>query len=381
MMRRFLLLFLAVLFFCSNGIESVNISRPSASAASNRYPPYFEDFSGGNLAQALDEAIYSDDNKELIDSTSGRLAETLGEAIDDDPTWKRDRSPPKLVNTYFDDKAPLVDLTGGYLEAQLNDAINDDEGLQSSQPKPRLINSALNRQDSGLDFAGRMIENQLAEAISDEEERLRGPLTSEQLQDMYEASRDERDSPFYPRRASLDAHSLSGFERLSMSSLPDANEQDHDIVVDRMPEGQIPPGIAIVDYDPTDAADFARLFRSGAHTDLLELFLRMSRQIHERYLNCIKNVGNWFLRRNTMGPIMNRNCVPCANAVDLNLKNLMDHAAGVQQLQQHFVETCNHGTRWVSYITNLVPHSIDFRRHPTTTFTEAVRQNIFPNHR
>lgn len=381
MMCRFLFLFLTILFSCSNGIESVNISRPSASAASNRYPPHFEDFSGGNLAQALDEAIYSNDDKELLDLTSGRLSEALGEAIDDDPTWKRDRSTPKLVNRYFDDKEPLVDLTGGGLEAQLNDAINDDEGLKSTQPKPRLINSDLNRQDSGLDFAGRMRENQLAEAINDEEERLRGSLTSEQLQDMYEASRDERDSPFYPRRASPDAPSLSGFERLSMSSSMDSNEQDHDIVVDRMPDGQIPPGIAIIDYEPTDAADFARLFRGGSPTELHELFLRMSRQIHLRFLGCVKNVANWLLRRNTMGPIMMRNCVPCANAVDLNLKNLMDHAVGVHELKQHFVETCDQGTRWVSYITNLVPLPIDFRRHPTTTFTEAVRQNLLPNHR
>ena len=39
------------------------------------------------------------------------------------------------------------------------------------------------------------------------------------------------------------------------------------------------------------------------------------------------------------------------------------------------------GTKWISYISDMEYLPVDLQRHPTTTFTDVIRQNLIPNQR
>ena len=376
MLSKCFFLSLSLVFFCSNGIKGGNVSHLLAAAAKEYWSrPHLEDFSGGDLSRALDDASNSDGKEPLSDSSTGHRRVSFAS-----PTGgSRGRPRGRLSATSSNDLSSLLDLTGDSLEENLRDAMNDDDRFYTNARTSRLLNTQPERGDPSMDVYGRSTQERLSEAIGDEEERSGPPLTAEQLQDMSDASRDERNS--FAHLTNSDDSPEFDFGRLSMSSFFDENGAATGIALDKMPEGQIPPTVIVRDYSPADQEMITRLFRSALHGDLRELFQFIARRIHRRYVNCGQNLGNWLLGNKIGGPIFNRNCVPCANAVDLNLRNLAEHLSGGDSLHHYFVNTCHQSKLWVSYISNLIPAAVDLRDNPSATFSNVVQENLLANHR
>ncbi|CAF3755092.1 unnamed protein product [Rotaria sp. Silwood1] len=264
------------------------------------------------------------------------------------------QKPEKLAK---DDQPSLLDSTSGHLEQELNAAINDEDH--------RLTNIKDNQLDK-----------------TNEQELL--DLTSGLLElELEEASKDDAHVPSSLDNSLFEKIDNENFEHLtvSMSSLPDINQEMKYFSLDKVSSGHIPAGIISQDYSLSDKMKLTRLYQSNKLEDAKELFDYISQHIHNRYLNCASSFRKWIINPRSGEPIFYRNCVPCTNAVDLNLQSLFDQQIHINKLQHYFVNTCNMEKQWISYISDMEYLQVDLKRHPTTTFTDLIRQNLIPNHR
>jgi hypothetical protein len=251
----------------------------------------------------------------------------------------------------------LLDLSSGSLEEELNKAINDNEhqllGLTSSplheENEQRL-----------LDMTGGSLEEQLEKAIQD-----------------------DAHVPSSLDNSLFDEFTTDNFEPLSLSksSLSDFNQESKYLTLEKVAPDTIPPGITTQDYSPLDKIKIIRLYQSNKTEDLKELFQFIAQHIHNKYRNCVSNFGKWLSSPQLGEPIFYRNCIPCTNAVDLNLQSLFNQQINLNKLKHYFVNTCEMGTKWISYISDMEYLPVDLNRHPTTTFTDVIRQNLIPNQR
>jgi hypothetical protein len=251
----------------------------------------------------------------------------------------------------------LLDTSGGQLEEELDAAINDNE----YKLKDLTSNEVYRENEQRLmDLTGGLLEKQFDEAI-----------------------KDDAHVPSSLDNSLFDQFDTSGFQSLSMStnSLKDFNQESKYLILDKVPTDTIPSGITTQDYSLSDKVKIIRLYQSKKVEDLRELFQYIAQHIHNKYRNCISNFGKWLTNPNSGEPIFYRNCVPCANAVDLNLQSLFNQEINLDKLKHYFVNTCEAGTQWISYISNMEYLPIDLQRHPTTTFTDVIRQNLIPNQR
>lgn len=229
--------------------------------------------------------------------------------------------------TKHEDQPILLDLSGGHLEEELNEAINDNNEQRESAADARVPSS---------------LDNSLSDQV----------------------------------------HSDT-FESLSMSddSLAEFNQESKYLRLNRVPANTLPFGIIKQDYSHLDKIKLIQLYQSKKNDDLKELFQYIAQNIHHKYRNCIANFGKWLTSSNTGEPMFYRNCIPCTNAVDLNLQSLFHHHLNLDKLKHYFVNTCDAGTEWISYINDMEYLSVDFKRHPTSTFSDVIRQNLVPNQR
>lgn len=233
--------------------------------------------------------------------------------------------------TKNDDHPILSDLSGGHLEEELNDAINNND------------------------------EQQSANRIDEDDARVPSSLDN-----------------------SLPDQFLSDtFESLSMSedSLAEYNQESKYFRLEKVPPGTLPFGITEQDYSILEKVKLIRLYQSKNKEDLKELFQFIAEHIHHKYRNCLTNFGKWLTSPDAGEPIFYRNCIPCTNAVDLNLQSLFNHQMNLDKLKHYFVNTCDMGTQWISYINDMEYLIVDFNRHPTSTFTDIIRENLLPNQR
>ncbi|CAF1359338.1 unnamed protein product [Rotaria sordida] len=267
------------------------------------------------------------------------------------------QSTQELKKSSKDDQPPLLDSTNDHLQEELDEAINDNEN--------RLIDSKDNKLDKTneqklLDITHRLLELELEEASEDD-----AHVPSSLDNSLFEKIDDEN------------------FEdlTLSMSSVPDINQEMKYFSLDKVTPGSIPAGIIVQNYSLSDKMKLIRLYQSNKIEDTKELFDYISQHIHNRYMNCALNLRKWIINPRSGEPIFYRNCVPCTNAVDLNLQSLFDHQIHIDKLQHYFVNTCHMEKQWISYISNMEYLQVDLKRHPATTFTDLIRQNLIPNHR
>ncbi len=258
-------------------------------------------------------------------------------------------------NELTNDAQPvLLDSSGGQLQEQLDAAINDNEHQLTD-----LTNDQLDRENEQrlTDLTGGLLEKQLEEAI--------------------------KDDAHVPSSLDNSLFDTAGFESLSISpnSLTDFNQESKYVILDKVPTDTIPSGITTQDYSLSDKVKIIRLYKSNKIEDLRELFQFISQHIHNKYRNCASNFGKWLTNSNSDEPIFYRNCIPCTNAVDLNLQSLFNQQINLDKLKHYFVNTCEMGTQWISYISNMEYLPVDLKRHPTTTFTDVIRQNLLPNQR
>lgn len=252
----------------------------------------------------------------------------------------------------------LLNLSGDQLEEKLDEAINDN--------KHELIeikSSPLDEEDDQrlLDMTGSSLEEQLERAILDDA-HVPSSLDNSLVDDKF-----NRD----------------GFESLSLSrsSLSDFEQESKYLTLDKVVTDSIPSGITIQDYSLSDKIKIIRLYQSKKNEDLKELFQFIAEHIHNKYRNCVSNFGKWLTSPQLGEPIFYRNCVPCTNAVDLNFQSLFNHEINLNKLKHYFVNTCEMGKQWISYISDMEYLPVDLKRHPTTTFTDVIRQNLIPNQR
>ena len=173
----------------------------------------------------------------------------------------------------------------------------------------------------------------------------------------------------------------SDFLTLSMNSLLEIDEETNYFSLDRVTPGTIPPGITQQDYSSFDELKLIHLYQSNKSEDTKRLLNYIAQHIHNKYANCLSNFVKWILNPFSNEPIFYRNCVPCANAVDLNLQSLFNQHTNQSKLKHYFVNTCNMEKQWISYISNMEYLTVDLKQHPNTSFTDVIRQNLLPNHR
>jgi hypothetical protein len=264
------------------------------------------------------------------------------------------QEPDKSTN---DAQPVLLDSTGGQLEEELNKAINDNEHQLIGLKSNRLYEENEQRL---MDMTGGLLEKQLEEAI-----------------------KDDAHVPSSLDNSLFDKFVTDGFEPLSLSisSLSDFNRESIYLKLDKVATDIIPPGITIQDYSLSDKIKLIRLYQSNETKDLKELFEFIAQHIHNKYQNCLSNFGKWLRNPQSGEPIFYRNCIPCTNAVDLNFQSLFNQQINLDKLKHYFVNTCEMETQWISYISDMEYLSVDLKRHPTTTVTDLLRQNLIPNQR
>jgi hypothetical protein len=252
----------------------------------------------------------------------------------------------------------------------------------SNDTEPVLLNS-LNNQ----------LEDELDQAINDNEHRLRSlKLDDQRLTDMTgglleeelaQATKDDAHVPSSLDNSLFNDVDNDNFEYLSLSrsSLSDNEQELKHFSLDRVSGDNIPSGIIEQDYSHSDKLKLIGLYQSNQNEDIKELFQFIAQHIHHKLTNCASNLGKWIQNPRSGEPIFYRNCVPCTNAVDLNLQSLFNQQLHLNKLKHYFVNTCDMGTQWISYISDMEYLPVDLKRHPTTTFTDVIRQNLLPNHR
>ena len=253
--------------------------------------------------------------------------------------------------------------------------LNDINGIRTDDYV--FINSDKTKNDSEpilLDLSGGHLEEELNDAMNDNEQRS-ASITDMNIEDARVPS--SLDNSLSDRMHS------NTFESLSMSedSLTEYNEESKYLRLNRVPADTLPFGITEKDYSLSDKVKLIRLYESKKKEDLQELFQYIAQNIHNKYRNCLANFGKWLTSSDTGEPMFYRNCIPCTNAVDLNLQSLFHHQTNLDKLKHYFVNTCDMGTQWISYISDMEYLPVDLQRYPMTTFTDVIRQNLLPNQR
>lgn len=257
----------------------------------------------------------------------------------------------------FDTEPVLSDLTGGHLEEKLGEAINDDE-------------------DRLIDLKGNQIDKSHEQEVSEITDRL-SKLKLEKI------VKGDAHVPSSLDNSLVEESDSEDFEHLllPMSLSHDLEQSIKYFSLDKVLPGNIPPGIIVQNYSLSDKMKLIHLYQSNKTENRRELFHYIAQHIHNRFMNCAANFRKWISNPHSGEPIFYRNCVPCTNAVDLNLQSLFDHQINIDELKHYFVNTCDVGTKWISYISNMEYLYVDLKRHPTTTFTDVIRRNLMPNHR
>jgi len=263
----------------------------------------------------------------------------------------------ELDKSTNDTQPVLLDSTGGQLEEELNEAINDNEHQLIELKNNQFYEENEQRL---MDMTGGLLEKQLEEAIKD---------------DAHVPS--SLDNSLFDKFGTDDFESLS----LSINSLSDFNRESIYLKLDKVATDIIPPGITTQNYSLSDQIKLIRLYQSNETKDLKELFEFIAQNIHNKYQNCLSNFGKWMRNPQSGEPIFYRNCIPCTNAVDLNFQSLFNQQINLDKLKHYFVNTCEMETQWISYISDMEYLSVDLKRHPTTTVTDLLRQNLIPNQR
>ncbi|CAF2650502.1 unnamed protein product [Rotaria sp. Silwood2] len=256
-----------------------------------------------------------------------------------------------------DGQPPLLNSKNDNLEEELNEAINDIEHRVTDLKDNQLDKT--NEQEL-LDLTGGLLELELKEATKD---------------DAYVPS--SLDNSLFEKVDNENFEYLT----VSMSALPDINQEMKYFSLDKVAVGNIPVGIIVQDYSLSDKMKLTHLYQSNKVEDTKELFHYISQHIHNRLMNCASSFRKWIVNPSSGEPIFYRNCIPCTNAVDLNLQSLFDQQININKLKHYFVNTCNMEKQWISYISNMEYLHVDLKRHPTTTFTDLIRQNLILNHR
>ncbi|CAF4123134.1 unnamed protein product [Rotaria socialis] len=251
----------------------------------------------------------------------------------------------------------LLDSTSGHLEEQLDEAINDNEH--------RLIDLKDNSLDTTNEQELSVMTNYLLEL------------------ELEEATKDDAYVPSSLDNSVSEKYDDENFEQIAlpMSELSDINREMKYFSLDKVLVGDIPPGIVVQDYTISDKMKLKRLYQSSQIEHRKELFDYIAQHIHNRYINCVANFRKWIINPRSGEPIFYRNCVPCTNAVDLNLQSLFDQQINHNKLQHYFVNTCNMQTQWISYISNMEYLNADSKRYSSMNFTDIIRENLTPNHR
>jgi hypothetical protein len=238
------------------------------------------------------------------------------------------------------------------------------------------------------------VEDELDQAINDFQYRFRSltihdnkneenllDLTGGSLEDeLADASKDDAVVPSSLDNSLVNDDDLE-YLSLSSNSFEDSKEELEHISLNRVSEGDLPFGIIEQDYSHSDKLKLIGLYQSNENKDLKELFEFVAQHIHNKLTNCVSNFGKWIKNVRSGEPIFYRNCVPCTNAVDLNLQSLFNQQIHLNKLKHYFVNTCDMSTQWISYISDMEYLSVDLKRHPTTTFTDVIRKNLIPNQR
>ena len=245
------------------------------------------------------------------------------------------------------------------------------------EPKPVLISSVGHRLENELEDAIKDIENESKQEEDDGFEWR--DLTDGSFEiELEDAMREDARVPSSNDHSIIDKTDSDDFEDLKFSKdLSDEFETKAKyLILDRVKSGSIPSGIIVQDYSINDKIKLIRLYQSQKHDDANELFKYIAEHIHNQYRNCLVNFGKWLINPQSNEPIFYRNCVPCANAVDLNLQSLFDN-----KVKHYFVNSCEMGTQWISYISNLEYLTVDLRKHPQLPFVDVIKQNLISNQR
>ena len=256
-----------------------------------------------------------------------------------------------------DNEPIFFDSTNDHVEEELDEAISDDDHQLMSMTGSQLDEEIEQRL---MDLTGGSLEDELAEA-----------------------TKDDAHVPSSANKSSINHFDSDSFIELSLSksSLSDIDHELEHFPLDRVPTDKIPSGITVQDYPISDKVKLIELYQSTRIEDTKELFQFIAQHIHNKYTNCVSNFGKWIRNPRSGEPIFYRNCVPCTNAVDLNLQSLFNQEIHLSKLEHYFVNTCDMGNQWISYISDMEYLPVDLKRHPTTTFTDVIRQNLLPNHR
>ena len=211
------------------------------------------------------------------------------------------------------------------------------------------------------------------------EEQLSDFTAGQLEEELADASQDDAHVP-----SSLDHSLVDDFEHLTLSL--DSVGRDTDLQLSTHPltkvaPGKVPAGIVLQNYSAVEQSHLMRLYASERIEDRREFFRFVSERIHWKYLNCASNFVRWMGNPRLDEPIFHRNCVPCANAVDLNLQSLFDASLDLHPLTHYFVKSCAVSDQWISYISHMESLPVNLRRHPSTTFSDVLRQNVLPNRR
>ena len=238
------------------------------------------------------------------------------------------------------------------------------------------------------DFTGGQLEQALDEAAfddndNDQDEEERSIDQNSLEEELREASRDDAQVPSSLSNSLFASPEMDDFENLMLSLRITSDDRSslEKLALNRVADGEIPPGIDIHDYSDDDADTLLQLYQSDRREDRKALFEFIVGHTHNKLLNCAINLGRWMKNRRFDEPIFYRNCVPCTNTVDLNLQSLFNDYLHLQKLKHYFVNTCDMGQKWISYASDMEYVSIDLKRHPTATFTDVIRRNLLPNYR
>ncbi|CAF1571799.1 unnamed protein product [Rotaria magnacalcarata] len=270
---------------------------------------------------------------------------------------KNDQLIGKKEESPNDAEPVLLDSTSGHLEEQLDEAINDNEH--------RLIDLKDNSLDTTNEQELSVMTNYFLEL------------------ELEEATKDDAYVPSSLDNSVSEKYDDENFEQLTLptSELSDRNREMKYFSLDKVLAGDIPPGIVVQDYTVSDKMKLKRLYQSSKIEHRKELFDYIAQHIHNRYINCVANFRKWIINPRSGEPIFYRNCVPCTNAVDLNLQSLFDQQINNNKLQHYFVNTCDMQTQWISYISNMEYLNTDSKGYSSMNFTDIIRENLTPNHR
>jgi hypothetical protein len=272
------------------------------------------------------------------------------------------------VKSTKDDSPTFHGPKNDLLERELHDAVQDEK-LTFHSPRLDLLKNQLKKKPTRSFKA-------IFETATDD-------LLEQELE---EATKDDAYVPTsldnsFLKESSDDSNDFEDV-KLSMSPLSIGdNQQLKYFSLDKVLPGHLPPGIIRQNYSFGNRIKLIELYRNNNIENTKELFEFLVQNIHHKYTNCVTNLGQWLRNPHSDEPIFYRNCVPCTNAVDLNLQSLFNNYIHTEKLEHYFVNTCEMGKQWISYISDMEYLSIDFKRHPTTTFTDVIRQNLLPNHR